>query len=386
VRRRTGFAVVELLVASVILLVLTGGLFAVLAPGPSASRARASAIDIQQRLRAAAEAVGAEVSLAGNGPSNGASGQPFGAMAASVLPFRVGPRGDPDGTARVDALTVLSVKGVEASATLLTAWVPSGGGAFLSMAPGCPAADASCGFRAGGAALLLDGHGQADLFRVDDVAGNLLSLSPRGRTSGRGFPAGSVVVPVAVSSYYLKPATASDGAQLMSGDGDQSDMPLVDHVTRLSFELFGEPRAPVLQASASPPRASYGPAPPLPSEDDLRDTWGTGENCTFVLAAGGQVSRLPSVAGGTGLVPMSPAMLTDGPWCPDASAPGRYDADLFRVRAVRVTVRVEASSSASRGRDAALFAHPGSSRDSSAPAADQQIVFDIVPRALQRAR
>jgi hypothetical protein len=253
-------------------------------------------------------------------------------------------------------------------------------------APGCPAGDSSCGIRPGAAVLLLDGRGQSDLFRVDSVTGALLTLTPRGSTSGRLFPAGSVVVPVTVTVYYFKPGTSTDGGQLMSGDGDQSDLPLVDHVTGLTFQLLGEPRPPQLRTGSGPSAASYGPSPPPPAEDDPRDGWAAGENCTFVATALGQTSRLAPLLPGTALVPLSAALLTDGPWCPDALAPGRYDADLLRVRAVRVTLRVEATVREARGGDPLLFAHPGSSRDRSSPAADQQVVFDVVPRALQRGR
>jgi hypothetical protein len=220
--------------------------------------------------------------------------------------------------------------------------------------------------------LITDGRGQVDLFRVEAAVGAVLSLVPRGRTSGRAFPAGSVVLPVIVSAYYLKPGVAGEPGQLVSGDGDASDMPLVDHVTALSFQLFGEPRPPSLVGGPGHARANYGPSPPPPLEDDPRDTWGAGENCTF---AAGQASRLPALGAGTGLVPLTAAMLTDGPWCPDASATGRYDADLLRVRAVRVTLRVEAA-----GIEVLTF------RNGVSPATARELVFDIVPRALQRGR
>jgi hypothetical protein len=386
VSRSPGFTVVELLVATAIVLVLTGGLLALVEPGPSGSKARAAAIDIQQRLRAATEVLGADLEAAGTGPVNGVRGQPFGAVVASVLPFRVGSRGDPPGTARPDALTVLAAPGVSSGTHLADAWFPGGGPANLALSPGCPAGDASCGLRADAVVLLLDGRGQADLFRVESVAGSLLTLVPRGITSGRAFPAGATVVPVTVVSYYFKPGATGEAGQLTSGDGDASDMPLVDHVTQVSFQLLGEPRPPILAAGPGPARASYGPAPPPPLEDDPRDAWPMGENCTFVATAFGQVSRLPSLLSGTGLVPLSAAVLTDGPWCPDALAPGRYDADLFRVRAVRVTLRLEASWREARGADLRLFAHPGASRARAAAAADQEVVFDVVPRALQRGR
>jgi hypothetical protein len=385
-RSRTGFTVVELLVATAIVLAITGGLVALVGPGPSESKARAAAIEIQQRLRAATEALGADLLVAGTGPVNGVWGQPFGAVTASLLPFRVGTRGDAPGTTRSDVLTILASPGVVAAAQLADDWTPGGGPANVRTVPACPAGDVSCGFRAEAVVLLLDGRGQADLYRVDSVAGSLLTLVPRGATSGRAFPAGSVVVPVAVATYALKPGGPGEAGQLVSGDGDAADMPLADHVTEFSVQLLGEPRAPILAAGTVPPRATYGPPPPLPPDDDPRDEWPAGENCTFIATAVGQVSRLPALHPGTGLVLLSPAILSDGPWCPDALAPGRYDADLLRVRAVRVTLRFEAASIEARGGDTRLFARPGTSADRSFPAADREVVFDVVPRALSRGR
>jgi prepilin-type N-terminal cleavage/methylation domain-containing protein len=385
-RRVSGFTLVELLVATAIALLLTAGLLAVAGPSSAGSKGRAAALDLQQRLRAAGEALGAELAAAGTGPVSGVSGRPFGTVAASLLPFRVGPGGDPDGTVRSDALTVLASPGAPAAALLAAPWTPGGGPAEIAVAPGCPAADPACGLRADATVLLIDGRGQADLFRLVSAAGSFVTLATLGATSGRAFPGGSFVVPVTVNVLYLKPGPAGEAGQLMSGDGGGSDMPLVDHVVALSFGLLGEPRPPALLAGPGLPRASYGPSPPPLPDDDPRDAWPAGENCTFLQTGATQASRLAPLHAPPGLVPLPAAWLGDGPWCPDAVSPGRYDADLLRVRAVRVTLRLEASAREARGSDPRLFAHPGDSRDLSAPAADRELVFDVVPRALQLGR
>ena len=55
-----------------------------------------------------------------------------------------------------------------------------------------------------------------------------------------------------------------------------------------------------------------------------------------------------------------------GPGVPTAASPNRYDADLLRVRAIRVTLRVQAGNPQLRGALGAgedvLFARPGTSR------------------------
>jgi len=383
---REGFTLPELLVGAAIVLVIMAGIVGVVDPGHAASRAQPAAIDIQQRLRAASESISADILGAGSGPMNGVFGKALGTVVPTVLPYRVGPRGDAPGTVRTDAITLITSGSPHVAGRLREAFVPSNGIAQIEPGPGCPVGDDACGLRAGGAVLLIDSLGQSDLFRVDGVAGASLTLVARGAISGRPFPVGAAVVPVTVSVYYLRQGSGADGSQVMSGDGDQSDLPLVDHVTRLAFELFGDPQPPRLTSAGAAYSSTYGPSPPRLGVDDVRDGWPAGENCTFQATAIDQPGRLSRLGTGTTAVRLSSGVLTDGPWCPDGLAPGRYDADLLRVRAVRVTIRAEASSAAVRGLDARWFDHPGRSRDLSAVAADQQVVFDVVPRALQVGR
>jgi hypothetical protein len=384
VRSPTGFTFAELLVAATIGILLIGGLLAIVATGRSASSARAAAIDIEQRLRAATEAIGADVAAAGTGPANAVGGRPLGVIVPSILPCRVGPSGDPPGTFRQDALTLLAAPGSSAGTVLASAWNPGAGLADVAQVPGCPVADASCGIEAGAVVLLLDGA-LAEFYRVDAVVGPSLSLSPFGATSGRSFPAGSPVVPLSVMTYAFKAGPPGEAGQLVSAEGSGADMPAVDHVAGLSFQLLGEPRPPMLRSTA-PVRASYGPLPPAAAIDDPNDAWPAGENCTIAAAGSVQVSRLPALQPGSGLVPLPAGALTDGPWCPDAAAPARHDADLLRVRAVRVTLRLEASSRELRGTDPGRFAHPGTARVFAATTPDREVVFDVVPRALQWGR
>ena len=88
-------------------------------------------------------------------------------------------------------------------------------------------------------------------------------------------------------TYYLRSA-APGTFQLMQYDGGLSDLPMLDHVVRLSFDYFG-------------PAASGGP-----------------------------------------LVRLEPATLVDGPWIEDAEQ-RTFDADLLRVREVRASLRLEST-------------------------------------------
>lgn len=96
-------------------------------------------------------------------------------------------------------------------------------------------------------------------------------------------PDAITVMGEAMRTYYLKP----DSAELMVYDGGVSDLPMIEHVVRLTFDYLG---------ISSPTSAS-----------------------TALL---------------------DPAVLVDGPWVEDASH-RLFDADLTRVRAVRLSARFE---------------------------------------------
>jgi len=103
-----------------------------------------------------------------------------------------------------------------------------------------------------------------------------------------GVPSSPLSLDVDASrTYYLRSA-APGTFQLMQYDGGLSDLPMLDHVVRLSFDYFG-------------PATASGP-----------------------------------------LIRLEPATLVDGPWIEDA-AHRVFDADLLRVREVRATVRLEST-------------------------------------------
>jgi len=195
--RSAGFSVVELLIASAITIALIGAILAVVNPAQLMFRAQGDAADLHQRLRAAADTIGADVRAA-----------------MAVRPYRVGAMRDDAALGvyyRRDTLTVLGV-------------------------PSSP--------------LSLD---------VD-----------------------------ASRTYYLRSAGVPGTFQLMQYDGGLSDLPMLDHVVRLSFDYFG-----------------------------------------------------PATTGGP-LVRLEPATLVDGPWIEDPTH-RMFDADLLRVREVRVLLRLEST-------------------------------------------
>jgi hypothetical protein len=160
-------------------------------------------------------------------------------------------------------------------------------------------------------------------------------------------------------------------------------MPLADHVTRLQFEYFGEAAPPAVldDADMARRRTTYGPLPPPAGVDDPLDAWPAGESCHFQRAGGLPAARqttLPVESAGLAHLPLS--LFADGPWCPDGTTLNRYDADLLRIRLVRITLRVQAQSPAVRGLDARLFSQPGFARKAGRLVPDLEVRVDAALR------
>ena len=132
-------------------------------------------------------------------------------------------------------------------------------------------------------------------------------------------------VPAVTHTYYLKRDDAAGTAQLMHYDGADTDAPVVDHVVGLAFEYVGEDG-----------------------------------------------------------VAIDPSALEDGPWLPGDATTGAFDADLMRIRHVRVALRVQASRATLRGPASRLFTYAGSAASLGRYLPDRELHIDIAPRNLDR--
>jgi len=234
--------------------------------------------------------------------------------------------------------------------------------------------------------LLFDESGSFDpltVTRMDDASG-YVQRNSNGPLS-KPYDAGSKVVEVKQHVYYLDSATD----QLVHYDGYRTTAAVVDNVVGLTFEYFGEPAPPVVRRRGIDRSTTYGPAPP--ALGDTQSPWAAGENCTTTVLAGQHEPRLAALgAPGSSLLRLTASDLTDGPWCPDAASSNRYDADLLRVRAIRVTLRVQTGNPQLRGALGAgedvLFARPGTSQGGYRLVPDQAIRFDVSPRNLNVGR
>jgi prepilin-type N-terminal cleavage/methylation domain-containing protein len=381
-RGERGFSLIELLVAVSLMLIVMSSVFQALNPAHGSFRVEPEAADLQQRLRVAADALSHDLLGAGSGLDQGTNPGPLTDFFAPVLPLRQGRRNaDPVGSFRSAAITLLAIDAGAQQTTIAQPLPASTSTVLVNGDPGCPAVDPNCGFRANTTVIVFDDTGAFDTYTVTRVDAAGLHLQHNMRASAKTYVANVARIAAATSrTYFLKSDPATDTFQLMRYDGDgAADAPVVDHVVGLSFQYFGDPEPPAIRrplTDAVGPWTTYGPRPQP-----------TGDNCVFVgNGTATPPSALPSLGAGTALVPLSAAMLTDGPWCPDAVNPNRFDADLLRIRRIAVTLRVESAAAALRGPAGPLFARAGTSTSSHRLVPDREIHFDVSPRNLNLAR
>jgi hypothetical protein len=204
---------------------------------------------------------------------------------------------------------------------------------------------------------VFDGAGSFDFFAVTGVNDTTLQVRHLGQGGGSSYDDGAFVVQADLHTYYFNPVTR----QLRHSDGYLSDVPLIDNVVQVSFEYFGDPAPPVL------------PSPPPGVTNCLYDDGGN---------ANAEVE--PLLPQGASLTVLPLPILHDGPWCGQGGT--RFDADLLRVKKVRVVLRIQASRAFLRGPAGADFVVPGTSRSALRMLPDYTLTFDVTPRNLSLGR
>ena len=335
-QRQSGFSLIELIVAAGLGLAVAAMLFDFAATSQRVARQEPDAADLNQRVRAAAAALERDLRSAGAMAPHG----PVGTLSSFLPPIQPARTGliaaDGELTAFPDRISILTLPD--------RAWVarlaedvahPEADLSIDADAPGCPAGGV-CGFTTGTRAAIVDterfGAGY-DLFSVTHALAVLGHSTPNPPLSKLYRAAASVVLPVEQNVYYLDRAER----RLMRYDGFRSALPVVDHVVDLQFAYFADSHpASVATPSDGAGNCAYGPGdPPSP--------------------------LLPPLAGTIAEIPL--LRFTDGPFC--GVAPNRFDADLLRIRRVRVTLRLHAAGAAAR---------------------DFEVTFHVAPRNMMAAR
>lgn len=391
---QSGYTLVEMLFASAIMVTVTGAIFSLMHPAQGIFQAQPEMSDMQQRLRVGVDMLTKDLVMAGAGTYSGpAQVGNLSNYFATIMPFRRGSiNEDPAGTFRDDTITLLYVPPTSAQTTIRDPMPSTSAEIRVNAVDGCPRNDPLCGFKEGMTVLLFDDSGAFDTFQITEVQSPAMHLQHQGSELSKPYTSNnSFIAQVGTHTYYRD--AAND--RLMHYDGYQSDVPVLENVVALRFDYFGEPLAPQLKKPVSDPKGpwtTYGPKPPVLGDNNPADVWGPGENCVFMVdpVSGLHAPRLPNLAGASdALVPMGPgttAVLNDGPWCPDAANVNRYDADLMRIRKIRVTLRVQVGVAALRGPAGPLFTRGGTADKAERFVPDQEIRWDITPRNMNLGR
>jgi prepilin-type N-terminal cleavage/methylation domain-containing protein len=306
-----GFTLVELLVAAAVLMVITAALLQFAVMTARLVHVQGDVGEMSQRARVAAAIFHRDLVMAGAGPWHGPAAGSTGDRIPAVRPFRAGPKQpDPELTFADDRMSVLYVADTRVQTRLVADMAgPAAPLVIGADGPGCPGGGA-CGFRAGDRALVLGGGaGEGEVFTVQAAGSGL--LTPADALS-RPYPDGSAVSLVTERVYYLDRVRR----RLMVYDGSQTDSVVLDHVADMRVTYFA---------------SGAGPEPAWEALDQ--------------------------------------ASLVDGPVL--GAAPHRFDADLLRIRRVRVAISFEA---------------PAGWRGAGGWRPARSLTLDVTPRNLGSAR
>jgi type II secretory pathway pseudopilin PulG len=222
-----GFTLLELVIATGIMLAMTGALMTILHHGLARTPVLEEAADLHQRARVAAERLAADLRAAGSGTPSGPLSVRFPAAEPRGL-------GDAPGSAVPDVLTIRYVPAHAARSRLVESLEPGSGSAIIETA-GCPAQTTACGFTAGGNALVFDSSSQMDPLRVEAISAGTLLLAAAAAPRAATYPAGSEVAEAVEATYALE--TASRQLRRTEGNGTFT---VADNVEALTFEWLDD--------------------------------------------------------------------------------------------------------------------------------------------------
>jgi hypothetical protein len=344
-RAADGFSLVELTVALCATMVLVGSLVMVVNPSRRIAQTIPEVIDMQQGARFALGSLQRDLAIAGAGTDTGEASGPLIDYFPPVLPRRIGQDAEARDVARSDAFSLVWVPATRVQAVLS---VPLSSNTAIVSGSGCAPGLPSCGFREGMGVLLFDRTGMFDIFTATQADLSGVVLRHRGPGGTAAYAAGAFAAELSARTYYFDAAAR----QIRIGDTDTSDIPLLDDAVSMAVEYFG--------SGAAPRR----PKPPPGTANCLYD------------AAGDRLPA-PDLAGGND-IPLPLAMFRDGPWCGAGGI--EFDADLLRVRRVRTTFGIRASSASLRDE-----AEEGTAASSWTRLTTLDVTLDVAPRNLSLA-
>jgi hypothetical protein len=338
-----GYTLIELMVAAGLFIMLGALTCSVLIDARTAIDVSSERADLHQRARVGGEALASPIREAGAGAARGSRAGPLVRWLPPLWPGRG------DRTDGGHAVTAIRVLPYVPPATLRFDAPPHATVLDFDRG-GCPL---PCGFFDRMTVLVLDGVANFDLFILLQTDGATATVRWLAGGTGAAYAAGVTVLPVVLRTTYWN----ADTRELRADGGDRSDFPVVNDVIDLSFQYFGDPLPPA------------EPRPPVGIENCLYDVAGTPTSTLQMLEP----------EGGT-LASLAPEIFGDGPWCGSGDEP--FDADLLRIRAVRVTARLQVGNPLYRGVDSRWFRNPGRATEAARMIRDVVLDTTITPRNL----
>jgi len=353
-RGAAGFSLAELVVALGLSAVGLGAMALMTRGVLGTFAAEPAAAEQQQRARAVAAVLTDDLAGAGSGFLAGTDiGPGWGAPAVVPDRWRTGAW-----AIGATASTLGLIGGARSAAhARLAAAVAAGESRLVLERPSyCAPASPTCRFAAGDDIVLSGAHGAFALATIRAASPPLILdlMAPL----GEGWPAGTTVSVVDAPVYALRDDPDTGFRQVVRARGPGPATVMVDFVDRFDVEWLVAGVPPVVREApdGTPEYATFGPVPPAAGQ--VGDpAWPAGENCLFRRdAAGRAVSRLAPL--GTGAISVPVAALSDGPWCPSATAAVRWDGDLSRVVVVRLRLHLVVASAMLRAAAGTLLEPP----------------------------
>jgi hypothetical protein len=347
----------ESMLALVIMLIITGAAFGLVNPNTSIAQAQPEAMDMQQRARVGSDMLFRDLFMAGAGTYAGPQSGALTNFFAPIIPRKMGLNNADNWTVvRDDAVTISYIPNTYHQTTIKAPMPLPSAELKVEDMPNCPKGEELCGFKTGMTVLIFDEEGHFDFFTLTQVQDSAGHLQHRQQMLSYAYQPGAIITQADSHMYYYDAVNR----QLRHYDGYQTDVPVVDNVVGVLFEYFGDPEPP------------QKPKPPAGISNCLYDAAGNLlGGLTVLTPQGGSLAALPLT------------MLNDGPWCGDGN--NRFDADLLRVKKVRITLRVQASQAALRGRGAE-YVVAGTSESAFRTLPDYTVRFEVSPRNMNLGR
>ena len=157
---------------------------------------------MQQRVRAAADAILRHLTMAGAGTDVGPDAGSLVGSFAPIVPRRVGLAGDPPAVARADAITITYVPATYVQGTTRET-VSETSGLVMNDGPACQSGTEMCGVQAGMTIVVFDRSARHDVFTVTRVDSGMAELRPHAPFLAYEYPPGASVAQAVSRSFYF---------------------------------------------------------------------------------------------------------------------------------------------------------------------------------------